>query len=1084
MTILIVLLSLLGLVLGNEQLLSNYTSCGLIQTGTNCTNSGCSWCAAQYSCLPFGQDNLCSNKCSFCSTPASCNIAYDTYADVYPPPVEYDILCQNGGARSFSVDFPFPQDYPETRFGGQKCSCRSGWTGYDCGICTSNNTCVDEKGLSTCNLGWIPTEQVPERSMSCVCTSNLCTGLLDAGPDVASISFEASLKSANSFNAEVTIHKRVPLASDRYDQTSGSDNQRDSTVMLSAVIDDCEVAQRVPCSEACKVGGCTASAVPWTDNDLCDVWTCQTATTDCPSENPLAESGDRYDFHNSVCSNPLLAQALVAPFSVACKQEADGIPSNLKYCSMATSTFPHGSLAVECNAGNCAATNDEIVPITSTSSCLGGAADDTVCENLGYTGLVFFPLAFSLATVAGCFVLSRKQQHIPLQLFDPINAKHGSDEDKLIVNGKDAVIQPATNDEENKSITIIAVRQLTLTITSGKKRRKAGVKKVVLNNINTYIGGNELLAIIGPSGSGKTSLIDIICGRKNTGKIDGYMFINGKQVTSGKQLRRTVGYVMQDDVMPGTSTVREYLSFHACLRSTSDDKHQKVSDIISLLSLESCADTLIGDHYRKGASGGEKRRVSIGIELLANKKVILMDEPTSGLDSSSSQQVINALREVVKFGDGVAVSIHQPSSRLFHQFDRVLLLSKQGTITYMGKTSEMVDFFNSVNLSIPQQYNPAEYALDVVSLHTAEEVNNVIIKYGESKMFSNEASKIESYCKPETFENGSIDADDNYFPSFKLQFITLSGRFTSTIIRHPILPTVHVLATVGISIIAMVLYFDLSNDLGGAINRAGFFFFILCYITLSSLADLGVWQEERIIFMRERASGAYGALAYILSKLLCEIVPLRILPIAVSSFILTFGIGLQNDPESLLIFMSVLMLTSLISVLLFLVIGMAIRSSGVANFVAIVIALFCLLLSGFLLIDFGYLTDADSSSNDSSGAVSDPESIDELTGATGNEQVITPRIVAFILGYFSFLRPSFELLMVNELDGLSFDVSLVDASGQSSGPSIALSGNVVLNQLGLSVNDILLDYVLLFAWIFVYLFAVSMLLTFVVVEKR
>jgi ATP-binding cassette subfamily G (WHITE) protein 2 len=235
--------------------------------------------------------------------------------------------------------------------------------------------------------------------------------------------------------------------------------------------------------------------------------------------------------------------------------------------------------------------------------------------------------------------------------------------------------------------------------------------------VNMYIGGPLLLAILGPSGSGKTSLIDIISGRKNTGRVDGYIFMNGRQVKSGQDLRQKIGYVMQDDVMPSTTTVKEYLSFHALLRYIPQNKSNiikerasKVRSIIQQLHLDSCADTPIGDAYRKGASGGEQRRLSIGVKLIAGKDIIVMDEPTSGLDSNSSQLVVLALKTIVKSGKGVAVSIHQPSSRLFHQFDRVLLLSKSGEVVYMGDSKSMVGFFSNAGAPMPSEFNPAEFA--------------------------------------------------------------------------------------------------------------------------------------------------------------------------------------------------------------------------------------------------------------------------------------------------------------------------------------------------------------------------------------
>lgn len=240
--------------------------------------------------------------------------------------------------------------------------------------------------------------------------------------------------------------------------------------------------------------------------------------------------------------------------------------------------------------------------------------------------------------------------------------------------------------------------------------------------------------------------------------------------------------------------------------------------------------------------------------------------------------------------------------------------------------------------------------------------------------------------------------------------------------------------------------------------------------------------------MRERAAGCYSALAYMTTKFLCEVLPLRITPIAIASFIFTFGIGLNENPINLFIFFMTLILTSLTSVMLFLVIGMTFRSSGVANFMAIIAALFCLLMSGFLNINFGYLSDSPNDSSESSSATTDVDDLGDLTGKYNDDQpqqVVSVRVIAFVLSYLSYLAPSFEILMVNELNQLSFDVSLVDENGQeTSTQSIGISGTLILAQLGLNASNLVGDFILLTMWLAIYFLLANILLAFKVVENR
>ena len=137
-----------------------------------------------------------------------------------------------------------------------------------------------------------------------------------------------------------------------------------------------------------------------------------------------------------------------------------------------------------------------------------------------------------------------------------------------------------------------------------------------------------LLAIVGPSGAGKTTFLDIMAGRKSIGKVEGKIFRNG--ISLGKTDRRKQSaYVYQKDILPAHETAREYLSFQAALRKpnwTVYEIHSEVERILNVLGLHHCADQPIGDDFSRGISGGEKRRISIGVALIGNPPILLMDE--------------------------------------------------------------------------------------------------------------------------------------------------------------------------------------------------------------------------------------------------------------------------------------------------------------------------------------------------------------------------------------------------------------------------------------------------------------------------
>ena len=202
-------------------------------------------------------------------------------------------------------------------------------------------------------------------------------------------------------------------------------------------------------------------------------------------------------------------------------------------------------------------------------------------------------------------------------------------------------------------------RSRTRTQSSSGEGVKYSVKtkkgpKEILKGIDGGLGGGELCAIMGPSGSGKTSLLNVLAGRirgSTVGypKVEGRIEYNGKKI-GGAAFRKRIAYVMQQDLLVATQTPREAIMFSAMLRLPAamplSEKRALVETMIVDLGLTDCADTFCGDDMIRGISGGEKKRTSIGIELVMRPNLIFLDEPTSGLDSFAAKIVIAKLVEL------------------------------------------------------------------------------------------------------------------------------------------------------------------------------------------------------------------------------------------------------------------------------------------------------------------------------------------------------------------------------------------------------------------------------------------------------
>ncbi|XP_065051308.1 uncharacterized protein LOC135680985 [Rhopilema esculentum] len=246
-----------------------------------------------------------------------------------------------------------------------------------------------------------------------------------------------------------------------------------------------------------------------------------------------------------------------------------------------------------------------------------------------------------------------------------------------------------------------------------------GSGKLVLQAVTGEIRSGEVTAIMGPSGAGKTTLLNVVSDKAFYGKMEGILRANGEVIASLRKFKKIVGFVPQEDTMHRTLTVTEVLTFQANLRLppifTKKEISQKVSQTLKLLEISHIAMSHIGDEEQRGISGGQRKRVNIGMELIADPTLLFLDEPTSGLDSTSSLTVLNALRKVAEKGRlTVACVIHQPRYEIFRMFHNILLLAPGGRTVYQGSVPDAETYFASLGFVIPEHANPADFYMDVI----------------------------------------------------------------------------------------------------------------------------------------------------------------------------------------------------------------------------------------------------------------------------------------------------------------------------------------------------------------------------------
>lgn len=234
-------------------------------------------------------------------------------------------------------------------------------------------------------------------------------------------------------------------------------------------------------------------------------------------------------------------------------------------------------------------------------------------------------------------------------------------------------------------------------------------EKCVLKSVSGCFKSGQLSAIMGPSGAGKSSLLNAVSGYRTCG-VTGKLCTNGKPRDS-RIFHKLSCYITQDDLLQPLLTVQEIMTVAAKLKlpthMNNKQKQLTINEILSDLCLFESRNTRT-EHL----SGGQKKRLSIALELINNPPVFFLDEPTSGLDNVTTKQVVQLLRTLARQGRTIVCTIHQPSASIFELFDHVYIVAK-GLCVYQGTTQELIPFLSSMGLHCPTHYNPADFVIEV-----------------------------------------------------------------------------------------------------------------------------------------------------------------------------------------------------------------------------------------------------------------------------------------------------------------------------------------------------------------------------------
>ncbi|XP_038902238.1 ABC transporter G family member 5 [Benincasa hispida] len=429
----------------------------------------------------------------------------------------------------------------------------------------------------------------------------------------------------------------------------------------------------------------------------------------------------------------------------------------------------------------------------------------------------------------------------------------------------------------------------------------------VLSDVNCQAKSAQILAIVGPSGAGKSTLLQILAGK--TIPHAGSLLLNNRAVEPS-HINRISGYVPQKDSLFPLLTVEETLTFTARLRLSlpSSDLTAKVTSLIHELGLTHVAHSRVGDDRVRGISGGERRRVSIGVEVIHDPKVLILDEPTSGLDSTSAFQIIDMLKSTMAEAQRktIILSIHQPGFRIVKLFDSILLLSN-GSVLHHGSVEQLGLNLTLIGLQPPLHLNILEFAIE--SIETIQQTPNqtqLLIPQSQLKTPKFTLQQLFQQSKvidEDTIKIGIHKSIPYHFANspFKETAI-LMHRFSKNIVRTKELfgcRTVQMLVT---GLVLGSIFYNLKFDLQGAEERVGLFAFILTFLLTTSIEALPIFLQEREILMKETSSGSYRVSSYAIANGLVYLPFLLILAI-LFSIPLYWLVGLNRNMMAFLHFM-------------------------------------------------------------------------------------------------------------------------------------------------------------------------------------
>ena len=420
-----------------------------------------------------------------------------------------------------------------------------------------------------------------------------------------------------------------------------------------------------------------------------------------------------------------------------------------------------------------------------------------------------------------------------------------------------------------------------------------------------------LTAWQGPSGAGKSSLLDALADRVKL-PVTGGVTVDGVPKDE-LSFKRVAKYVQQQDTLAAALSTRETLLYYSrlCCPWDEAEARSRADSALELLGLRDQANTYIGGALFRGLSGGQKRRVSVGVQLVFQPRVLFLDEPTSGLDSAAAHHVVTGLQKVAKqVGTTTILTIHQPSEKVYGLADGLLLLSS-GRMAYFGRADAAVDHFRGISGGdVPPLTSGAEWMLDLVdtSFQEHESVEKVLKAWPESE----KARELDGYLSTGAGDELDEALEESARRGFQAGLLDLLTKGSSgdvgllwqvvvltrltfvNVMRNPAYMWLRYAMYIALSVMIGTVWLDIGSSADDIIDVVNVLFFIAAFMVFMSISVLPAYLDDRNIFTKDRANGAYGTLSFLLAQSIVS-QPFLFLMSIICSSITYWLIGLNSN---------------------------------------------------------------------------------------------------------------------------------------------------------------------------------------------